>query len=280
LTSVAGEVEDRLAVRRLWSTRLATAALAAVVVGLVAASAWAANIAGTARNDTLRGTAKADRISGGAGNDKLYGLGGNDVLSGGLGNDLLVGGAGADRLNCGPGRDTAIADKSDKVVGCEVVKGLPKPKPPPPPPPTTTTTTTTTPPPPPATPVTPGSYKGATQDGNFVFFTLTANRQIMDWRTNDLTEQCNAGYYIPGAVSLQGSGRVIQIDDVGHFDHVADGTVTFSDGSPDKIHFEIAGDVSGTNVSGTVVLTEEFDYNGLHLTCASPVTNWTATLQP
>jgi len=87
-----------------------------------------------------------------------------------------------------------------------------------------------------------------------VFFAVTANRQIMDWRTNDLTEQCNAGYYLPGAVSLQGSGIVIQIDGVGHFDYIADGTVTLSNGSPDKIHFEIAGNVSGTNVSGTVVL--------------------------
>ena len=238
----------------------------------------AANIAGTPRNDTLRGTAKADKIAGGAGNDKLYGLGGKDVLLGGAGNDLLVGGPGADVLNCGPGRDTAIADKSDKINGCEVVKGLPKPPPPPPPPPppTTTTTTTTTP----VSPVTPGAYKGATQDGNFVFFAVTGNRQIMDWRTNDLTEQCNAGYYIPGTVSLQGTGALIQIDDSGHFDYVDDFTETLSDGSPDKVHFEIAGDVSGTSVAGTVVLTQEFDYNGLHLTCASPVTHWTTTLQP
>ena len=83
----------------------------------------------------------------------------------------------------------------------------------------------------------------------------------------------------PGAVSLHGSGIAVQIDDVGHFDYVADGTVTLSNGSPDKIHFEIAGNVSGTNVAGTVVVTEEFDYNGLHLTCGSPVTNWSATPQ-
>ncbi len=152
---------------------------------------------------------------------------------------------------------------------------LATPPPSPPPPPTTTTTTA-----PPASPVTAGSYKGSTQDGNFVYFTMTANRQMMDWRTNDLTEQCNAGYYIPGSVSLQGSGILIQIDDLGHFDYVADGTVTLSSGSPDKYHFEIAGNVSGTNVSGTVVTNEGFDYNGIHLICASPVTSWTATLQP
>jgi hypothetical protein len=71
----------------------------------------------------------------------------------------------------------------------------------------------------------------------------------------------------------------IQIGDDGHFDYVADGTATFA-GSPDTYHFEIAGNVSGTTVSGTVVLGDIFDYDGHHLICASPVTSWTATLQP
>ena len=234
--------------RRLRSHGFVLAAIGAVVVGLVAASAFAANIAGTVGNDTLRGTAKADKITGGPGNDKLYGLGGNDVLLGGAGNDVLSGGPGADALNCGPGRDTALADKSDKVTGCEVVKGLPKPPPPPPPPPTTTAT----PPPPTVSPLTPGSYKGATQDGNSVFFTVTGDRRMTDWRVNDLTEQCNAGYELPGAVSL-GAQNSIQIGDDGHFDYLEDGTGTFG-GLPASYHFEIAGNVSGTTVSGTVVL--------------------------
>jgi lysophospholipase L1-like esterase len=92
-------------------------------------------IVGTPKGDVIRGSAKADKIYGKAGNDRLYGYGGKDLLVGGAGNDLLVGGAGADVLVCGAGRDVAIADKSDNVTGCEVVKGLPKPPPPPPPPP-------------------------------------------------------------------------------------------------------------------------------------------------
>jgi hypothetical protein len=162
-------------------------------------------------------------------------------------------------------------------VGVLVSKGpAPAPPPPPPPPPPPTTTTTTAPP---QTPVTAGSYKGATQDGNFVYFSITSDRQITYWRTNDLTEQCNAGYYIPGAISLN-PGIGFPIDDSGHFDFIANGTATLPDGSPDMIHFEIVGNASGTNVSGTVVLTEAFTYNGISLTCASPVTSWTATLQP
>jgi lysophospholipase L1-like esterase len=44
-----------------------------------------------------------------------------------------VGGTGADVLLCGRGRDVAVADMSDTVKACEVVKGLPKAPPPPPP---------------------------------------------------------------------------------------------------------------------------------------------------
>ena len=77
---------------------------------------------------------------------------------------------------------------------------------------------------------------------------------------------------------MMGTG-FIPIADDGHFDYLADGTSTFA-GSPDTYHFEIAGTVSGTTVSGTAVLGDIFDYDGHHLTCASPVTSWTATLQP
>src|SRR3989454_5025230 len=87
---------------------------------LLSASAPAATIVGTAKNEVIRGTAKADKLYGKAGNDKLYGLGGNDTLVGGAGNDTLVGGAGSDKLQCGPGHDVVIADAKDSVLAdCE-----------------------------------------------------------------------------------------------------------------------------------------------------------------
>jgi hypothetical protein len=88
-----------------------------------------------------------DRLDGGAGNDKLYGAGGKDTLLGGAGKDLLAGGGGNDSLNggkgvdrmnggagndslrsrdgardtvdCGKGKDKVIADKRDRLRGCE-----------------------------------------------------------------------------------------------------------------------------------------------------------------
>jgi Ca2+-binding RTX toxin-like protein len=81
-------------------------------------------IEGSARSDKLSGGAGNDTLKGGAGNDTLNGGKGNDKLRGGKGNDKLIGGPGKDLLDCGPGRDTAVADRSDRLRGCERVKGM------------------------------------------------------------------------------------------------------------------------------------------------------------
>ena len=105
-----------------------------------------------AGNDTGRGLAGDDQILGWTGNDTLYGWTGNDQLDGGDGNDTLRGGSGNDRLlggtgtddmqgesgndsidardtgkardivHCGAGRDTALVNRRDIVIQCEVVK--------------------------------------------------------------------------------------------------------------------------------------------------------------
>jgi Ca2+-binding RTX toxin-like protein len=61
--------------------------------------------------DRFYGDSRGDRFLGGPGDDLLKGFGGADYLAGGKG---------ADVLRCGPGRDVAVADRSDRVVGCEV----------------------------------------------------------------------------------------------------------------------------------------------------------------
>ena len=161
-------------------------------------------------------------IYGLGGNDKLYGAAGNDKLYGGSGNDLLVGGPGADVLNCGPGHDTAIADTSDKLIGCEVVKGLPEPKPKPPPPP-----------PPPQ--VKAGQYCGFTNNGGSICFDITAapftftNAQF---HTSFDNSDCSPS--ATGSVDFTTGGSTAV--------H-ADGTFDFS---------VTQGDEAGTDVKGTV----------------------------
>lgn len=121
-------------------------------------AALSENFSGTARRDTLIGSVLAntirgrggnDLILGGGGNDRLYGDAGKDTIDGELGNDLVDGGAGADRLtggdgrdrivgragadriaaadgsrdtiDCGKGRDRVVADRRDRLKGCERV---------------------------------------------------------------------------------------------------------------------------------------------------------------
>lgn len=67
-------------------------------------------LAGTAGADTLTGSADADQLDGGAGNDRLEGQAASDTLVGGPGDDSLWGGACDDWLIGGPGNDTAVYD--------------------------------------------------------------------------------------------------------------------------------------------------------------------------
>jgi len=251
------------------------ASILCLAVPIATATVGAATIGGTAGNDTLRGGAKADRLEGKGGNDKLFGGAGNDVLLGGAGNDLLVGGPGADKLTCGTGQDTARGDALDRIgADCEVVKGVPTTQPPPATPPPSA------PPPPPVTPITPGSYKGATQNGNFVFFTITPARTLTAYRVNDLPEPCNGGLYLTGGENFGSS--TFTIGDDGTFD--ADGVWNGSEvqGDAEWTHWDgrIAGKFdTPTSMTGTIIMNNELNYKGTHYACSSGEIKWSATLQ-
>jgi Tol biopolymer transport system component len=81
-------------------------------------------LAGTRGPDNLRGTSLRDVIHGLGGDDRIAGRGGNDDLYGGPGDDALLARDGrADHLDCGPGRDSAVADRRDRVSRtCERVR--------------------------------------------------------------------------------------------------------------------------------------------------------------
>jgi hypothetical protein len=83
-------------------------------------------------SDVLLGSPKDDALSGGAGPDTIAGGGGADQVHGGAAVDAIDGGDGDDMIDstdgrpelvvCGPGTDTAVADRSDVLVGCERVQ--------------------------------------------------------------------------------------------------------------------------------------------------------------
>jgi len=77
--------------------------------------------------DRLNGSAGAEVIDGGGGDDSILDGGGTDRVYGGAGNDVITTfDADVDVVDCGPGSDTATADASDLLIGCE--KRLPGPR--------------------------------------------------------------------------------------------------------------------------------------------------------
>jgi len=77
--------------------------------------------------DRLNGNARAQLIDGGPGDDSILDGGGRDRVYGGPGNDVLTTfDADSDVVDCGPGNDTATADASDVLIGCE--RRLPGPR--------------------------------------------------------------------------------------------------------------------------------------------------------
>jgi Ca2+-binding RTX toxin-like protein len=109
---------DAVAAPSLWTS--AAAAAAALPDANAADPALAANVFGTAGNDTLNGGANADQIFGLGGNDTLNGRAGNDFLFGGEGNDTLTGGTGDDQLFGEAGDDRLVwstGDGSDLIEG-------------------------------------------------------------------------------------------------------------------------------------------------------------------
>jgi len=235
-------------------------ALGAMLAGFGAASAWAATIHGNAHRNVIHGTPHADTIYGLGGNDVLYGGSGNDKLYGGPGNDVLVGGPGADLLNCGPGHDVAIADKRDKIVGCEVVKGLPKKKPPP----TTTTTTTTAP------QFEPGRYCGYTNNGGNICFDITGVPTFTNAKFHTSFDSHDCSPPATGAVDYTTSGAV-PVN--------ADGTFDFKIASGDQAGTEITGTVNTTGgASGNLHVQSVVSSGGTTYTCALNAT-WTVTKQ-
>ena len=87
---------------------------AAIVAGILASTATAADRIGSARSDTVRGTARADFIDPRAGRDRVLAGSGADRITA---FDGFV-----DDIRCGPQSDVVAADLRDRVrADCETV---------------------------------------------------------------------------------------------------------------------------------------------------------------
>ena len=124
-------------------------------------------------------------------------------------------------------------------------------------------------------PVTVGAYKGIIE-GNALFLDVV-DRYVTHFRSNYVRMDCGStGIYVYGDLDWGDSRFTIRPD--GTFSASADSTGTVS-GNPARFHDELTGRFQGTNVSGTVLGSVEYDRDGTHLSCTSGQRPWTASLQ-
>jgi Calx-beta domain len=130
-----------------------------------------------------------------------------------------------------------------------------------------------------AVPVTPGSYQGATQNGNYVFFTLTANRTISGFRVNDLPGTCDPrGLRIVGGIDFGSSVFSISADGRINVERTWSGSDKQGDGEWTSTYWKITGFFDNpTTVSGSITWRGEINYKGTHYRCSSGEIRWSAT---
>ena len=125
----------------------------------------------------------------------------------------------------------------------------------------------------------PGNYRGATQDGNYVFLTVLPNQTVTGFRVNDLPEPCNGNLILRGGADW--TGNVFSIRGDGSFRAEGSGTYSVVRGDAEYTAWsvKIAGRFEGTSVAGTVITTDELKYKGVPYQCSTGEVKWSATLQ-
>jgi hypothetical protein len=125
----------------------------------------------------------------------------------------------------------------------------------------------------------PGSYKGATQEGNFVFFNVGADRTVSGFRGNDISENCNDGSTLSGSVSWDTLTIPVAADGSWLAQNTWSGSETSGDITYTAETWKVAGQfTSATAVNGTIAIADEIDYKGSHYSCSTTV-SFTASLQ-
>ena len=128
-------------------------------------------------------------------------------------------------------------------------------------------------------PVTPGSYKGATQEGNYVFLTVTPNRAVTGFRVNDMPETCDGPIALTGGIDW--TENTFTIRDDGSILATGSWTGSRKNGDAEWTNWDakLTGIFNGTSASGTIVVSDELNYKGKHYKCTTGEKKWTATFQ-
>jgi hypothetical protein len=131
-----------------------------------------------------------------------------------------------------------------------------------------------------AVPVTAGAYRGSTQNGNYVFFTLTSNRTVTGLRINSLPCLCEPGGRLDGAPDFGDSAFPIRADASFSAEDTWSGSDVIGDIEWTYTYVKITGRFNtATSATGTIVFIFELNYKGTHYRCSSGEVSWSATLQ-
>jgi hypothetical protein len=125
----------------------------------------------------------------------------------------------------------------------------------------------------------PGLYQGATQEGNYVYFTVTPNKTITQFRTNSLTEDCGGGEYLQGSVNWGSQEFPIAADGSFIYQGTWTGTQTYGSVTYTSESWKLTGQFSATtSVTGTIALSDQLTDSGTAFSCSGSVT-FSATFQ-
>jgi hypothetical protein len=131
-----------------------------------------------------------------------------------------------------------------------------------------------------AVPVTAGIYKGATQEGNYIFFTVTANRTLTALRLNALPCLCDPGGRLDWAPDFGDATLNIGADGTFVVEDTWSGSDVVGDIEWTYIYIRITGTFNtATSASGAILIKLELNYEGTHLRCSSGDVRWSATRQ-
>jgi hypothetical protein len=131
-----------------------------------------------------------------------------------------------------------------------------------------------------AVPISVGSYQGTTQNGNYVFFTVTGGRTITHFRINDIPCTCDGPLRLTGGENFGDSTFSIRAD--GSFSATGDWTGSQVQGDVEWLHWDatLTGRfTTATTVTGTIVENYELNYKGRRYRCTTGTITWSATLQ-
>jgi Calx-beta domain len=128
--------------------------------------------------------------------------------------------------------------------------------------------------------ITAGSYKGSTQNLNYVFFTLTPARTITGFRVNDLPEQCDPGAEITGGIDFGDAAFAVDAAGSINAENTWTGSLKQGDIEWTSEYVKVTATFSTpTTVGGTLLLRDELNYQGQHYRCSSGEITWSATRQ-